>query len=113
MPFPINFLILSSLLFGAIVFANTIYCAFYYFNLLRYLKRTKYFRYEELTSIGKFGPGLNNPYRMIPYIYSELDNEDDKIARHKGSIRIGHRYWLLNFIALLVIMGLFHYAMKY
>lgn len=97
----INMLFISLLLLGAGVFVFTFYSFFYNIKLLAYLRREKYSRWKELTSIGKFGPGLNNAFRTLPYIYSELDNEDEKIAKYKGSIRIGTRYFVLNFIALL------------
>ncbi|MFZ5994267.1 MAG: hypothetical protein ACOYU4_04710 [Thermodesulfobacteriota bacterium] len=99
---PVNVLILSLLLFGIGVLAFGSYSAFNMAKLLRYLKKERYLRWEELTSIGKFGPGLNNVFRSLPYIYSKLDNEDEKIAKLKGNVRIGNRYLILTLIAFFV-----------
>ena len=109
MKIPIDVLFFPLLLFGVGVFVFVSYSFFYNIKLLRYLKKEKYFRWEELTSIGKFGPGLNNAFRTLPYIYGELDNQDEKIAKYKGGIRIGNRYLILNLVAFLVSLALFYY----
>jgi hypothetical protein len=44
--------------------------------------------------IGNLGPGMSNPIRGFKYLYSNQDNEDEKILRWKDAIRIGCRYFL-------------------
>jgi len=106
MKFPTNALAISLLFFATIAVGAAFYGVFHGFRLLSYIKKVNYSRWAELTSIGSFGPGLHNAFRTIPYIYGNTDNEDERIARHKDSIRVGNRFFLLSVIAFLVNMWL-------
>ena len=88
MKFPTNIFAIFLLVFAIAEVGCAFYSVFYYFRLLSYLKKENYSRWQELTSIGKFGPGLNNAFRTIPYLYNALDNKEEKVARYKGKIRI-------------------------
>ena len=97
---------MSLLLFAAIAFGSGLYSFFHGVRLLSYIKKLNYSRWVELTSIRRFGPGLNNAFRITLYVYSNTDNEDERIARRKGAIRVGYRYFLLTVIAFFVNMWL-------
>ena len=112
MNFPTNILTLSLLLFAVVAIISAFYSVFHGFRLLSYVKKVDYFRWEELTSIGKLGPGLQNAFRTIPYIYSDTDNQDKRIARHKGAIRTGNCYFVITFLAFFFDMWLIFYLKK-
>ncbi len=76
------------------------YVIFYNAKLTKYIKKEKYERWCELTSIGNSGPGLSNPYKSIPYVYNELDTDDKYILKHKIKTRFGLRLCLFIIIAL-------------
>ena len=59
----------------------------YNLKLYFYLKKTNIERWEELTTIDKFGPGLSNPSRWIPYLYNDVDENDRRILFYKKKIR--------------------------
>lgn len=111
-PFMLKWLLLSLLVFCLAVFASGFFTLYNSFRLMRYLKKVKYERWVEITSIGKIGPGLNNPLRAGPYIRGSLDNDDNRIARYKGAIRVGTRYLVLNLLAFLVNLVLVYYTMS-
>jgi len=91
------------------MFISGFYTLYNSFSLMSYLKKTKYQRWVEITSIGKMGPGLNNPLRAAPYIRGNLDNEDQRIARYKGAVRVGTRYFILNLLAVLINLGFVYF----
>jgi hypothetical protein len=77
------------------------------FPLWRYLKQYEYQKWRELTSIGKFGPGLSNPLRVIPYLFGDKQTGDENLLRLKDSARVGVRYFLIWFatFAVSLIIG--------
>jgi hypothetical protein len=95
-------LVIFILLFSAmfiVAYANQ-------FKLLSYLKKTKYSRWAELTSIGKSSPGYANPVRFWKYLKSDLDVADETILKYKHKIIIFLRYsfWILLGIGIHCIM---------
>jgi hypothetical protein len=105
-------LILSFLVFFVTGFVAAVFTVLNTFRLLSYLKSEKYSRWVWLTSIGKVGPGLKNLFRLFPYIYGELDNENQNILRYKHSIRKGHIYFALLLLACFVNLGLIYYLLN-
>lgn len=93
---------ISIFLFVIGMFASFIYIYIYNWKLSSYLKREKYDRWRELSTIGKFGPGCLNPVRGFKHLYSELDNEDENILRYKDRIKLGLRHFFVFIIALIV-----------
>lgn len=79
-----------------------LYAVVYNMKLYFYLKKEKYDRWSDLTTLGSFGPGGSNPIRWMPYLKSDLDNDDENIRRYKNNVRLGLRQSLFIFIALLV-----------
>ena len=71
-------------------------------NLYSYLYKNNYTRWQELTSISKSGPGFLNPFKGFPYIYNDIDVNDEKILRFKMSIRNGLRYNLFFLLAIII-----------
>lgn len=82
----------------------------YEFN--EYLKKNYYSRWREITSFDKVtGPGMNNPFKNIPYIYGNEDNDDEKILRYKDRIKIYLRWaGIFFFICFSHIITLFFLA---
>lgn len=82
----------------------------------KYLKKANYGRWRFLTSIGKLGPGLNNPIRTIKYIYGDQDNDDKMILKSKDVLRVRLMYFILFFsiivinILIIVVLGLSYKA---
>jgi len=71
-------------------------------RLYSYLYKNYNKRWKELTSIGKLGPGFMNPFRGFPYIYNNIDIEDEKILKFKISIRKGLRFTLFSFLTVII-----------
>ena len=59
----------------------------YNLRLYFYLKKTNIERCEQLTTIDRFGPGLSNPFRWIPYLCNDVDENDPQIHDYKKKIR--------------------------
>jgi hypothetical protein len=95
-------LFISMVLFAIGMTLCSLYAFIYNMKLYFYLKKEKYDRWCELTTIGNFGPGGSNPFRGFPYIYSDQDSEDIIIRKYKDSIKLGFRQSLFILIALLV-----------
>jgi len=74
--------------------------------LYKYLKNNVYDRWCELTSIGRFGPGLLNSWRGIRYIYSDRDSALEEVRLLKDSIKIWIRYLVCGYLAAFVNIGL-------
>jgi len=72
--------VLSIAIVGIIAFIYNI-------KLLHYLKKNKKKRWDQLTTIGVFGPGMSNSFRWFPYLYNNIDNENHTIQFYKKRIR--------------------------
>jgi hypothetical protein len=66
-------------------------------KLGRHIKKSDYKAWRELTSIGKFGPGLSNPFKGISFLSKESSDIDEKLLRLKDSARASTRYFLIWF----------------
>jgi len=66
--------------------------------LYAYLKKHKYERWRDLTSIGEIGPGGMNSFKGIKYIYSHQDKENEEILRLKDKLRVN-----INFFCIVVL----------
>jgi hypothetical protein len=108
-PFILKWSLISLVVLCFAMFISGFYTLYNSFSLMSCLKKTKYQRWVEITSIGKIGPGLNNPFRAAPYIRSNLDNEDERIAQYKGAVQVGTRYFILNFLAALINLGFVYF----
>ena len=64
--------------------------------------KKNYDRWSELTSIGAYGPGGLNPFKWFPYIYNDLDTENEDIRRYKDRIRFCLKYGLIFLLAMLI-----------
>ena len=61
-----------------------------------------YDRWCQLTTIGAFGPGGSNPFKWFPYIYNDLDTENEDIRGYKDRIRFGLKYGLILMLVVLI-----------
>jgi hypothetical protein len=52
-----------------------------------YLKDQHFEKWKYLTSCLGKGPGLNNPYRSIPFLFNKDNLGDDKVKLYKVKIR--------------------------
>jgi len=77
-----------------------------FFKLERYLKSHNYQKWRELSSIGRFGPGLSNPLRAWAYVFSNEVERDENLLRLKDAARISLRYslvWFGTFLLSLIL----------
>jgi len=95
---PLFLLLLSFFVSFALVVCANIYGL----KLKYYLARKNSSRWREITTIGRFGPGLSNPARMLEYTYSDLDNEDETILRYKKKIKKTLKYLLFSVAAMFI-----------
>jgi hypothetical protein len=65
-----------------------------------FIKRTNYERWRELTTIGSFGPGAQNSWRALKYVYGDRDNDNENVLRYKDKIRIKLRYFGIFVLAI-------------
>lgn len=106
------FVLMGLLLVMIVVMAASgIYSSVYGYKLLHYLKRHNYSRWEEITSIGRFGPGLNSPLRVSKYLRSNLDNDDTRICAYKRFIKKGGYCFLTSFVSTIVVLLLTMYLL--
>lgn len=99
---------MSQLLFTLLV-ALWVYVAFLLFvsvklvfnsyKLNAYLKKNKYQRWRELSTVGT-SVGVSNQAKWWAYLKSEQDNDDLNILRCKDQIRIYTRWFFLAVLAL-------------
>ena len=92
----------SMLLFVIGFIFSFLYVYLYSWKLSFYVKKNKYDRWRELSTIGPFGPGLANPFKGWRYIYGEVDNEDEIILRYKDKIKAGFRLSFFMAVAMFV-----------
>ena len=79
--------------------------AVYIFQTLSLFKRLREKHpeeYEYLTTIWGLGPGLSNPLRFLPFIFSREDFGDKEIMRLKQLYKRYILYTVLSFIVGLV-----------
>ena len=62
------------------------------FKLDKYLKKNDYQKWREITSLGRLGPGLSNPFRAWSYIFKNTKELDEVLLRLKESAKISLRY---------------------
>ena len=113
-------------IFPFIMFGWTFFCALIFvicwiiaiirsFKLNKYMKQYHYQKWEELTSIGQFGPGLSNPFKGIPYLFSNSYEKDELLLRLKNSTRISLKYsliWFSLFILSMIIIFILMIAVQ-
>ncbi len=80
-------------------------------NLTNYLKENNYQRWREITSFKHYGPGCSNPSRLFPYIYNELDCNDENILKLKDDIRIILRYFYVGIVGYFVFFGIAYFLL--
>ena len=102
------FLIISLFIFVVLYF----YTAIKGRNLYTYLNKNKLERWQELTTIGDWGPGMFNFFELISYSYSTIDNDDKNILKLKHSLRNGLKYSLLFLIVIIIICCLLIISIK-
>lgn len=91
------------LIFGALyIFSSWVWVMISVLKLSNKLYKDDYNTWVYLTSFGRFGPGLGNPFRSIPYFYSLNSNENPEILRLKGKIRIGIRNTIHTALGMLI-----------
>jgi hypothetical protein len=70
-------------------------------KLMNYLKANRYQSWCKITTVGNFGAGGSNPFRIFKYLRSDTDNDDEYINRSKNGVLIGLRYTLFFFLGLI------------
>ena len=73
-----------------------------YTKLLNYIKIHHYEKWRDLTSIGKFGPGMANSIKAFCFVIGKEDLEDPKIAIKKKTIHYCLLYLLFSIILILI-----------
>lgn len=66
-------------------------------KLGRYIKEHDYKTWRELTSVGKYGSGLSNPFKGISYLFKESNENDENLLRLKDAAHISTRYFIIWF----------------
>lgn len=109
---PIVELVISiALLSGAILIVFICFLTFISnARLNSYLKKNNRDRWRYITSIGQLGPGYSNIFRLIKYLYSDIDNNNSIIRVQKKRIRSYFTiilyaliFFLIFFIALAIL----------
>ena len=77
---------------GLVLTASWLLTIFRLYRLDKYLKKTDYQKWREITSIGKSGPGLSNPFRSWSYVLKDADEADEELLRLKDAARASMRY---------------------
>lgn len=106
------FLLLLWLLFNFVIFA----CLMLIWgdvsrNFDDYLRKVNYTRWQHLTSVGLFGTGNSNPFRSIPYLFSDQDNSDENIRRYKLRVRRWMKIvlcYIVYMVASVIVVFLIH-----
>jgi len=109
-PNVIDILVGVELLFIGMFFCGSCFLVYREHLLMKYLKEHNYERWRELTSFGKYGPGLRNSFKALPYINGSQDNQIQEILRLKDSIKIFQRYAVSGFFASLINILLIVYV---
>ena len=80
-------------------------------RLFFYLKKERYRRWVDVTSIRGFGPGSSS-LRWLKYLFSNDDNDDERIMKYKNTVKIGLKYALVMLLGLIVdiVMLLRHFS---
>ncbi len=91
------------------VFFFFIFAFIYNTKLNSYLKKENYDKWCDLTIIWNMGPGGSNPFKWFPYIYGNLDNENEIILKYKKKIRFGLRksfFLLLGLFLNIIVLAI-------
>jgi len=91
----ISFGLISFFISFVYLFITSIITAIRIYELKSYLKANKYETWRELTSFGKIGPGMENTFKLMCYIY-KVQCEDEKIQRLKDNVRTILIYWYIG-----------------
>jgi hypothetical protein len=96
-------------LVGICMFGLGVHACYLCLTLMAHLKNFRHYRWQELTTLGK-KTGQSNPSRGIPYIFTDLDEDDETIAELKRKLRprlrqVGYMFAAFVF-GLLLLEGL-------
>jgi len=73
------------------------------YELNLYLKNNYDETWSRITCYNKsLGRGSNNPFRYIPYIYGDKDNDDKNILRYKEKVK-NNLHWAIIFFLICFI----------
>ncbi len=71
----------------------------------KYLREEHYEKWQYLTTLsGGMGPGMQNSFRALPFLFSKEDLGDKKVVHYKTKIRNLLLYVLTGFIAMIVTL---------
>lgn len=70
-----------------------------------YAKRRHDSTWRELTSLGKLGPGVANPWRSTSWLFAEAEHADEALLRWKDRLRIRVRWFITSGIAFLLTLA--------
>jgi hypothetical protein len=84
-----SFVVALAAVFVVAVFVSWGYAMLSGWRLGRYLERSHFDRWVYLTSSGSWGPGGRNPFRSLPYVFGEEDNDDPRVVVLKRAIKRG------------------------
>ncbi len=89
-------------LVSILMILSFLYASIKSLKLSFYLKREKYSRWSDLTSVEKYGFEIGNPFVWFKYFYSAQDNEDETILRYKTKIKLGFKIFIYLLITLII-----------
>ncbi|WP_316349033.1 hypothetical protein [Desulfuromonas acetoxidans] len=73
------------------------------YKINSWLKKNRLGKWEELSSIGRSGPGFINPKRAYNYIYSNEDDDKIEISKLKSSYR--RKSKILKYLIIVLILS--------
>ena len=81
------------------------YIAVFGSKLLGYLRKNKYERWLELTTVCNIPGGMNYP-KIRDYIYSDVDNDDELVLKYKNIMKKALARFVYSVIVLCAIICL-------
>ncbi len=87
---------------GLISVACMFYTFFYNTKLFFYIKKTYPFRWEEVTTINRFGPGCSNPLRWFRYVFNHKETDDLVVHKLKTKVILGLKYSIPMFAGFVI-----------
>jgi hypothetical protein len=86
---------------GFLLILSWVTTVFNSFKLQNYLKNNHYDKWRELTSVGKIGPGLVNPFKGLAFLSKEMEG-DEQLLRLQDRTKISVRYSVICGITFII-----------
>lgn len=104
----------TGLVIFIIIFIFATLIIFYYSSLFEnYLKKNIPNRYKEITSDGKFGVGVYNPFRTLTYVLTSKDTDLVDVKMFKMRLRFGYVGVILSAMSIGLCYFLLDSYLKY